>query len=129
MKVKKLLTLNHFIAINSSLNSILNSINNFWSFFQIWNEVLPKNGNLNKNTSFRYIMNNKFRCIQLIMKWFNTQINEIWGSLQNWFQIDSKSTKITNHPNLPTRFANICLLNTRTYTSQLNRKILAHFCF
>ena len=34
-----------------------------------------------------------------------------------------------NHLNLPTRFMNICLLNIKTQTSLLNRKILAHFRF
>ena len=33
------------------------------------------------------------------------------------------------HMNPPTRFANICLLNTRTQTSLLNRKILSSLLF
>ena len=34
-----------------------------------------------------------------------------------------------NHLNLPNRVASICPLNTRTWTSPLNRKILPHFRF
>ena len=52
------------------------SENNFWSFFQVWNEMLPNDGNLYKNISFRYILNNNFRCIQFTKKWFNTRIIE-----------------------------------------------------
>ena len=46
--MKKLFTLTGDVKTIFKLQDVNLSLNNFWSFFRIWNEVLPKNGNLTK---------------------------------------------------------------------------------
>ena len=53
------------------------SVNNFWSFFRISNEVLSSNRNLTGNIPFRYILNNSFKCMHASKKSLNTKINKI----------------------------------------------------
>ena len=48
MRVKKLLTLTGNVKTIFKLEGVNLSPNNFWSFFRICDEVLPKNGNLTK---------------------------------------------------------------------------------
>ena len=45
----KLLTLTGDVETICKLQDVNLSLNNFWSFFQTWNKVLPKNGNLTKS--------------------------------------------------------------------------------
>ena len=53
--------------------------------FQIWNKVLHKNNNLTK-TSFRYILNNNFRCIQNNKKCLYTRIHKFWNCFFFFFE-------------------------------------------
>ena len=48
LKMKKLLTLTGDVKTIFKLQDINLPLNNFWSFFWIWNKVLLKNGNLTK---------------------------------------------------------------------------------
>ena len=48
LKVKKVLTLTGDVKTIFKLQDVNLLLNNFWSLFRIWNEVLPKNGNLTK---------------------------------------------------------------------------------
>ena len=56
--------------------------------FQIWNKVLHKNNNLTK-TSFRYILNNNFRCIQNNKKCLYTRIHNFCNFFFFFFFEDS----------------------------------------
>ena len=46
--MKKLFTITGDVKTTFKLQDVNLSLNNFWSFFRIWNEVLSKNGNLTK---------------------------------------------------------------------------------
>ena len=48
LKVKKALTLTGDLKMVFKLQDASLSLNNIWSFFRIWNELLPKNDNLTK---------------------------------------------------------------------------------
>ena len=62
---------------------------------------------INKNISFKYILDNNVSCIQFIKEWFDTQINEIQrivvfleGSLQV-IDFKIKCLEITTYPKTP----------------------------
>ena len=77
LSVKKVLTLTGDVKPIFKLQDVNLTLNNFWSFFRIWNEIIPKNRNLTKTFllgTFGTITLGVYNLLNDLLHEFNTKI-------------------------------------------------------